>query len=275
MSDTPTMILPEQLIRIGDPDQPVYRIYPLWGLEEALRLRQLVLVAPRLWEDPFEVIGNGIAVDRPRGDRIEQVIINQSLPPAYAQCWSATPESDTLLRAYSRVIKDPHFGRNICPRDEGVRVRSTPRKLLEALLKGKRAEDGSCCFIGSVQYLARNALLQEVANAIGAVGLGVFEHPANRAKLLLLKREAFAHEAEVRLIQVRHGPDSPDALLRVQIDPNTVFDEISFEPRLAVFERKEREEAVSDLGYTGPFCESGLYDRVLLQVSLSRPPAED
>ena len=34
------MILPEQLIRIGDPDQPVYRIYPLWGLEEALRLRQ-------------------------------------------------------------------------------------------------------------------------------------------------------------------------------------------------------------------------------------------
>ena len=90
----------------------------------------MVLVAPRLWEDPFEVIGNGIAVDRPRGDRIEQVIINQSLPPAYAQCWSATPESDTLLRAYSRVIKDPHFGRNICPRDEGVRVRSTPRKLL-------------------------------------------------------------------------------------------------------------------------------------------------
>jgi hypothetical protein len=123
-----------------------------------------------------------------------------------------------------------------------------------------------------VQYLAGDALLQEIANAVGTIGLNVFEHPANRAKLLLLKRDAFAHEAEVRLIQVCHGSDSPDPVLRVQIDPNAVFNEISFEPRLAAFERKEREVAIRNLGYTGPFRESGLYDGVLLQVSLNRPP---
>lgn len=76
-------ILGDRLIRIADRDAPIYRIFPLWFLEEALRLRQLVLARPSSWEDPFEVVGDAIAVDRRRGDHIEQKIINQSLPPAF------------------------------------------------------------------------------------------------------------------------------------------------------------------------------------------------
>ncbi|MCE5309703.1 MAG: hypothetical protein LLG20_18880 [Acidobacteriales bacterium] len=273
MSDTLPSLFPEQFIRITNPDEAVYRIYPLWFLEEVLRLHQLVLASPHLWDDPFEVVGNAIAVDYPRGDKYEQVIINQSLPPVYAQCWSATQESDTLLRAYSRVIKDPHFSRNICPRDEGVRVRSSPRKLLEALVKGTQREPASSCFIGCVQYLGKDTLLQEIANAVGTAGLNAFEHPANRAKLLLMKRDAFAHEAEVRLMLVRHGGNSSNALLRIHIDPSAVFDEISFDPRLATFERREREIAFRNHGYTGQFRESGLYQRVILQVVLPKPPS--
>jgi hypothetical protein len=272
VSDDQITILPEQVIRIVDLEAPVYRIYPLWFLEEALRLRQMVLVAPHLWEDPFEVAGQVIAVDQLKDDRYEQIIINQSLPPVYAQCWSAASESDTLLRAYSRVVRDAHFDRNICPRDEGVRVRSTPRKLLEALLRATRGGQASSCFIGSVQYLRADALLQQIANAVGTIGLNVFEHPANRAKLLLMKREAFAHEAEVRLIRVSHGADSSNPVHRIQIDPNAIFDEISFDPRLATFERKEREAVIRDFGYAGPFRESDLYQRVVIEVVLDRPP---
>src|ERR1035438_3107695 len=183
MATIPTKISPEQFIRIDHPDEPVYRFYPLWFLEEALRLRQLVLVARGLWEDPFEIVGDAIAVNQLKGDRYEQVIINQSLPPAYAQCWSASPESDTLLRAYSRVVKDPHFHRNICPREEGVRVQSTPRKLLGALPEHTQSGVKLSCFIGSVEYLGREALLQQITNAVGTVGLNVFEHPAHRARL--------------------------------------------------------------------------------------------
>jgi hypothetical protein len=36
----------DQLIRVPDVDAAIYRIFPLWFLEEALRLRQLVLVTP-------------------------------------------------------------------------------------------------------------------------------------------------------------------------------------------------------------------------------------
>ena len=52
---------------------------------------------------------------------------------AYAQCRSATGDSDTLLRAYSHVVIDAGSGRNLYPGSEGVLVKSTPRKLLFAL----------------------------------------------------------------------------------------------------------------------------------------------
>ena len=124
---------------IAEPDGPIYRIFPLWFLEEALWLRQLVLVPRASWEDPHEVLEKRIAVSVYNGGVYQrQVMIGEGLPQAFAQCWSATPESDALLRAYSRVVKDTHFQRNTCPRDEGVRVRSTPRKLLQALRVGTR-----------------------------------------------------------------------------------------------------------------------------------------
>jgi hypothetical protein len=259
------------LIRVGDPDIAIYRIFPLWFFEEVLRLRQLVLVSPRNWEDPYEIIGDAIAVDIHKGERIEQVIINQSLPPVFAQCWSATAESDTLLRAYSRVVKDPHFRRNTCPRDEGVRVRSTPRKLLQALVSGAAPARNGSWFLGSVQYLPQGELLQEIANAIGQHGLGVFSVPSNRAGLLLMKRDAFSHEAELRVLFVQRDPTPVEPVLRVPIDPLALFEEVSFDPRLEPFERIERETVIRSLGFTGPITNTSLYQRTLLQVRM--PPS--
>jgi hypothetical protein len=262
----------QQLIRIENPDKPVYRIFPLWYLEETIRLHQLVLVSPSLWEDPFEVIGNTIAVNFSNDDQRKQEIINQSLPPVYAQCWSMTSESDTLLRAYSRVVKDPQFRRNICPRDEGVKVRSTPRKLLKPLVAGVPSGPVASCFIGSVWYLERDKLLQAIAKTISKHGLDIFEkNKQKQAELLLMKRAAFLHEAEVRLIAIiHHETTSTNGVFKISIDPNTVFDEITFDPRLETFQRKEREASFRDLGYTGQFGESSLYQKVLLQIIIAK-----
>lgn len=268
ITTTRTDPLSDRFIRVPDVNAHIYRIFPLWFLEEALRLQQLVLVQPSHWEDPFEVVGDAIAVDSRNGDRIEQVIINQTLPPAFAQCWSATAESDALLRAYSRVVKDPHFRRNICPRDEGVRVRSTPRTLLQALISGTPATFKGQWFLGSVQYLQRETLLQEITNAIGQHGLDVFSVPSNRAKLLLMKRDVFSHESELRVVYVHDNGERTEPLLRVPVDTSVVFDEISFDPRLEVFERKEREAVIRSLGFKGSIGDSGLYQRTILQVFL-------
>lgn len=275
MGDNAFRILPTQYIRIEDPDKPIYRIFPLWFLEETLRLRQFALVSPHLWEDPFEVIERNIAVQWPNGDQPQQVFMDQFLPPAYAQCWSMSAESDTLLRAYSRVVKDPKFNRNVCPRDEGVQVKSTPRRLIEALVAGVSLQSKENCFIGSVQYFGQDAWREEIGkigNAVKDSGLNFFKNPVKRAKLRLMKREAFAHEAEVRLIAIHHKANSSDTIFRVQFDPNAVFDEITFDPRLEIFERKEREKLIRNLGFTGPFRESRLYQGIIYQIFLDKPP---
>lgn len=113
----------EGLIGIDDPDEPIYRIFPLWFFEETLRERQMALVAPEQWEDPFEVLASRIhLIDERRSE--PPLPLELLLAPAYAQCWSRTEESDTLLRAYSRVTKDSHFHRNTQQHHEGVRVRT-------------------------------------------------------------------------------------------------------------------------------------------------------
>jgi hypothetical protein len=54
-----------------EPDIPIYRIFPLWFLDEALRLRVLTLNSPSRWEDPYEVIGEKIIVVRKLGEKLD------------------------------------------------------------------------------------------------------------------------------------------------------------------------------------------------------------
>jgi hypothetical protein len=220
------------VLGIGDPDAPVFRIFPLWFFEEALRLRELVLVLPEQWEDPYEVLTSRIMIVRQRTAPTHQQPLAPFLLPAYAQCWSNTSESDTLLRAYSRVAKDSRFGRNASPRDEGVTVRSTARKLLEALRSWSPSHADTSCFIGAVQYGDGDQIQQELTNRIDRYGPEGLRDGRPRADLLLFKRKAFQHEAEVRLVYIegRDIPAPPD--VRVPIDPNDVFDEVTFDPRL-------------------------------------------
>lgn len=256
------------IIHISDPDQPIYRIFPLWFFEEALRLKSIVLAHPSTWEDPMEIVGGSIAVNQNINGKPSQEFIQAPFEKIFAQCWSATKESDTLLRAYSSVVNDPYIHRNILPREEGVRVRTTARKLLNALQIGTREGPPGHCYIGSVQYMSKDALLQEIANAVGNFGKDVFKEPNNLATLALFKREAFSHESEIRLIFIGDNTAPGTKIIRVQIDPNALFEEVTFDPRLETFERREHEAVVKNLGYTGNIVESKLYMRTRLIVQL-------
>lgn len=256
------------IIHIQDPDQPIYRIFPLWFFEEALRVKNIMLVHPSTWEDPFEILSMFIAVEQNVNDKLVQEPINSSFIKVFAQCWSATKESDTLLRAYSRVVKDQHVRRNIMPRDEGVRVRTSPRKLLNALETGIQGNLEGLCYIGSVQYMSQAAIFQNIRDAVSKLGKNVFDKPNILARLALLKREAFSHESEVRLIFISDNSAPGTKSIRVKIDPNILFDEVTFDPRLEIFERKERETLAKNLGYTGNIVESYLYLRPELVIRL-------
>jgi len=48
-----------------DPNQHIYRIYPLWLFEEAIGSRQLVLASPRKWQDPYGILAeNTTLIDK-------------------------------------------------------------------------------------------------------------------------------------------------------------------------------------------------------------------
>ncbi len=190
------------------------------------------------------------------------------LKPAYAQCWSKTEESDTLLRAYSRVVKDPHFGRNIDPRQEGVRVRTSVSCLIGASQDWARALSGVSCFIGAVQYGTAAEIKQHLVNLVDQFGPAKLGVGQLRAKLLLLKRKAFSHENEIRLICVDERKVEQLNVLRVSVAPNELIEEVTFDPRLPTFERKEREEAIRSLGYTGQFGSSDLYQKLFIELPL-------
>ncbi len=103
-----------------------------------------------------------------------------------------------------------------------------------------------------------------------------FEGGQNRAELLLMKRKEFAHEDEVRVIYVEER-DLPkeEGLIRVQIKPNEVFDEVMYDPRLETFERRERQAEAEKLGLDkSKVFESRLYQKVWLNVVVDRLPPE-
>lgn len=255
----------EELLDIDDLDKPIYRIFPQWAFAETLRLKELTLVPPKFWEDPYEVIEQKIAVTVVKGNKARpQQILGGGLTPIFAQSWSSTAESDTLLRAYSRVVKHPHHSRNTCPGEEGVKVRTTPRKLIKAVLDGTNGTSASP-FIGDVHYLSTEALHDFLASLISAYGPNVFEEPANRVRMLMLKRDGFAHEREVRIGVIAANP-SGSPVFKVRINPDDIFEEITFDPRLVEFERKERIRDFQTLGFSGTFGESQLYQSVMLDI---------
>ena len=143
-------------------------------------------------------------------------------------------------------------------------MRSTPRKLLMALdswAQSQNVTPSQFCFIGAVQYKTEEEIHKYFADTIECLGLNAFDDPAVTSEALLMKRSGFQHEREIRLIYIQSRDIPRQDVVKVKIDPNVVFEEISFDPRLALFERKEREQHARNLGYNGPFLDLGTYHK--------------
>lgn len=259
-----------------DFDKPIRRIFPLWLFQRALRLRQLALASPYMWEDPHEDPASLCMLNLMRGvsgaDKSKQQSLSAFLARAWGQCWSLNPGSDTLLRAYSRVILDPLERRNVDPRNEGVSVTSTPRLLISAMKGWANARPDSHFILGRVRYLPEDEIGQFLANvANGDPGPAFFRTVQGRGESLFLKRDYFRHEDEVRLLCIQRDEAVMHKDVRTfGIDPNAVFTEVSFDPRLVDFERLEREGEARRLGYTGPIRHDLSYQKVVTLLQMTK-----
>lgn len=254
---------PEKFLGIADLDAPIYRIKKRRHLPSGPDAWKLHLSTPHRFADPLEDLASWTAITDRSLTPWRQHFYGNVIPRIYIECWSLTEESDALWRAYSSFALDPVSSRNRFPDGEGVQLRTTPRKLLSALWAWSGANQG--CFIGAVEYLPPDEVKQRIANDVGRMGLGAFGNGHERLRPALLKRRAFEHEREVRLVFVG-GAESTGENIDVPIDPNDLFDEIALEPRLVAFERMEREADLRARGYAGSIRVSELYQRVILDI---------
>src|SRR5215471_13240976 len=89
------------------PDTPIYRFFKLNEFTEMFqsedKKRKLTLSCPEAWPDRFEL---GVLLNNRTHITIKELDCSFPLDPrqAWLQCWSRSPDSDVLMRAYSRVV---------------------------------------------------------------------------------------------------------------------------------------------------------------------------
>ena len=225
-------------LRDGDKDRYVYRIIPVKRLYELFTKRENVLVRPAMWEDPFENFILNSKARLPDGEIVRFGFNNDF----YGQCWTLLTTSDAMWRIYSREA-------------QSVRIRTTVRKLGDSLSTGLGELANVQVFIGKVRYLTDKQLLG-FADTVFADGL----NPVALAETLLVKRKAFVHEKEVRLLYFEKSNKPAGDVFHYSLNPNALVDQIMIDPRLPNDKANDLKEEIKDeTGFTGAIRRSLLY----------------
>jgi hypothetical protein len=161
----------------------------------------------------------------------------------YGQCWTLNKASDAMWRIYSHDHR-------------GIRIKSTVKKLVASLYNSGVYRPDMFCVIGKVEYLFEKRLL-DFANGIYHDGKVTKE---NLFRSLLVKRKAFEHENEVRLLYFDEQKQGDGKLLRYVLDPHDLIDQIMIDPRISYSEFKEmKSEIQRKTGFIGDILRSLLY----------------
>jgi len=219
----------------------VYRIIPVHRLFELFEKKQNVLVKPKTWEDPFENFILQSKVKLSTGQLATLEVRDQ----IYGQCWTLHSASDAMWRIYS-------------PNGNAVRIRSTIQALAESLGRACGSLSYIEAFIGRVKYLPNKRLIQYANDAFQTTTI-----PYSRmfAQTLLVKRPAFKHEREVRLLFFSSDADrAKDDLYAYEVDPHALINQIMVDPRLPLKATNAlREEIKAKTAFRGPIKRSLLY----------------
>lgn len=221
-------------------DKKIYRVMSIDRFLEMFESKKNILVKPCLWDDPYENFLFNSAMIKPDGTEYKSILRDR----AYGQCWTLNIESDAMWRIYA-------------PEKNGVKIAITIRKLFQSFYKSIPNYPGMSCFIGKVDYHPKNklkSLIYDVKeNGITKGG------SLSQAKSLLIKRNAFKHEEEVRLIYLDPRNQSFGNLFRYTFDPLHLIEKITFDPRMSKSLYRVYKNHILGLGFRGELLQSGLY----------------
>lgn len=258
---------PDNVFGLPNLDEPIYRIFPLFRFEQMMTGRELVLVKPRVWDDQYE----GFFLKASAVIKGTNVGLEPLLEKLYGQSWMLCPDSEGMWKLYSFPQRLPtrwfhravfRFNRwlnGIPSQHEGVKVRTTPRKLLEAFHDDTSETADLCYFLGKVDYWPVGKIDAFMANADEVEAQLLDGTGRGHAKTLMIKREFFEHEQEVRLVFIANRDDFDETMepvYKFKIDPNAIFDEVALDPRLVGAEITETTGRIQKLGFSGHIVQS-------------------
>lgn len=162
--------------------------------------QELFFAHPSSWQDPYETR-----------------LIHQENHKIYAQCWCSKGVSDAMWRIYS-------------PNHLGVRISTSTKKLRQALERAKKQAHFDFR-MGDVSYISQSNLNKK-ARALHVELAHSFDI-SKTIELLYIKREAFDHETEYRVVLTEHEAEPEQIIkgLRVAINPMQLIDSILIDPR--------------------------------------------
>jgi hypothetical protein len=225
--------------------ESVYRFLKVDHFFDMVDKKELILRKPKDWNDPFEdFLSKTIVIDK-KGDRIGFEVTKDF----YGQCWTLRDECDGIWRNYADL-------------EMGVRIESKTLRLLEAIYDENDPVAILSFFIGKVEYLTDSVIRQNLP-----VRISNMLHDSSGkeiAKFLLIKREEFIYEKEVRLLCSRK---SDEDFISIKIEPNYIIDSIRFSPKMdkTTYEDNKKRLLTSGLN-DNQISKSTLYDPITIEV---------
>lgn len=205
----------------------LYRILPFERAVQILERNELYFANPASWEDPYE-----------------SLLSHQHSEYLFAQCWCKNAVSDAMWRIYSS-------------NSLGVRIRTT-RARLRSTLEDASASDGFRFKLKDVKYLPQDDLENEFSKIADSLAQ---RHSYNDSiASLFLKRNAFRHEAEVRVVLTAPTERAAPTFLRVQVTSAWLIDSVLIDPRAPDEYVRAFQHYIKDkLAFPGTVLKSALY----------------
>jgi hypothetical protein len=231
-----------------DLSEDIYRIFNFDYFISDFKQNILTLVRPSKWDDPFEnflLNAEGVLED---GRLVSFENIRNSY---YAQCWSLNKECDGLWRNYKGQ------------KEFAIKVKTNAKKLFNELYDFNDKFHTLNYFIGEVEYVTDNEIVDFFENKVDFFN---YQSGVELAQTMLIKRNSFNYEKEVRIIAKNSSQNSDR--LSISTIFNDWIDEIIFDPwiNLDLFEEKKVE--LINAGYTGKISRSNLYDKPIFRVKI-------
>ena len=222
-------------------DQYVYRIMKQEYVLAMFSQNQNVLSQMSNWKDQFENFQL----------RLGGILNGESFVYGFkndfvGQCWTRDGYSEAMWGIYANN-----------PDERYLRIRSTPRKLLQGLVDQHPLMPQDTCFVGAVEY-KRESELRAFAQNNNTLELS----PERFARSLLLKRRAFRHEREVRLLFFGEGAQFDKLwLYRYDVDPHNIITQIMADPNRDRSKWKsDKADITAKTKFRGEIKRSKIYD---------------